>query len=444
MFSDTARTQVFRMTPNDIISKYEEGIAEYDYLDARRIVAFKVLPEHGWMIGVEKPVGVAYSELQNIKKYIVYVCIVSVILVSFFSWVAIRYIIKPYYQDIEGLNEQLADSVKRLSTLHKVSRSIQRILPLDEMLEESIKGIAEALGYDRIFLHLIHGESDTAKLEMALVGNQMISLDSLPENVRELKCIKENGVIERAMVDQEPYYIKSALTNELVNRDRAKALGVREFAVVPLVAESKCIGSITVDNPSSGKRIRNRDIETLMTFAGHVGLAIERSTLHTELHNYASDVAATDSLTGLYNWSHFMGWLEEEMASSQEQRSPLCVIWAQAFCLKAINEKYGYAAGNIALRQLGQIVASTAGQGEIGARFGGGEFVLGLPDCPENQAEQIATELKKRAQELQFKEEGLEEAELQINVSFTRFRGEESTPDFLERARKQTTSQQPD
>lgn len=440
-FSDTKRTQLHRVTPKEIIAEgYDDGIAEYDYLDAKRIVAFKVIPENGWLIGIEKPVDAAYSELQNIKKYIVLVCIISIVMVSVFSWMAIRNIIQPYYRDVEDLNARLADSIRRLSSLHKVSRSIQRILPLDEMLDLSIRGISEALGYERIFLHLIDTETDTAKLRMALVGDRMIAVDNFPESVRELHLRKEDGAIERAMVEQRHYLIRGALSSELVNKDRVKALGALEFAVVPLVAESKCIGAITVDNPSRGRRIGNDDIETLTTFAGHVGLALERARLHTELHNYATDAASTDSLTGLYNWNHFIDWMEKQMVKSQKERTPLTLIWVQASCLVAINEQFGYAAGNIALRRLGQIVASMVGKNEMGARFGGGEFVIGLPACLENRAGEIVEELKKRARALRFEEEGLEKAELRINVSFSRFRGEESTPDFLERARRQTTA----
>ncbi len=439
-FSDAKRTQVFRLTPKEIISKYEEGIAEYDYLDARRTVAFKVIPENGWLLGIEKPVGVAYTELQNIKKYIVLVCIISIIAVSAFSWLAIRNIIQPYYRDVEALNKKLEDSVRRLSTFHKVSRSIQRMLPLEEMLEASIRGIAEALGYERILLHLIDTTTNTAKLEMALVGERMVGVDRMPESVRELKCREENGVIERSMVEQKHYLIRDAMHSGLVNQDRVKALGAREMAVVPLIAESKCIGAITVDNPSSGKRISNDDIETLMTFAGHVGLAVERARLHTELHNYASDAAATDSLTGLFNWNHFIGWLERQMGWSRRDKSPLSVIWAQASCLEEINQKFGYAAGNIALRHLGETVASMVGGAEMGARFGGGEFVIGLPACSENRAREIGEELQKRVAALRFEEKGLEDAQIEIKVSYARFRGEETMPDFLERARRQTTS----
>jgi hypothetical protein len=40
---------------------------------------------------------------------------------------------------------------------------------------------------------------------------------------------------------------------------------------------------------------------------------------------------------------------------------------------------------------------------------------------------------------LSFEEEGLEDAEIDIRISYARFRGgEETTPDFLERARRQT------
>jgi diguanylate cyclase (GGDEF)-like protein len=440
-FGETKRTDVHLVTPRQIIEKYEEGIAEYDYLGTTRIVAFKVIPENGWLIGVEKPVGVAYSELQNIKKYIAIVCIISVIMVSLFSWLAIDKIIQPFYKDVENLNARLGDSVRRLSTLHKVSRSIQRLLPLEQMLGESIKGIAEALGYERILLHLINQETGKAELEMALVGNQVVSPDQVPEEIRSLSSKKEDGVIERAMAEQKYYHIKNAMTSDIVNKDRARALEVREFAVVPLIAESKCIGAITVDNPSGEMHIHGDDIDTLMTFAGHVGLAIERSHLHAELHNYAVDAAQTDSLTGLFNWGHLIAWLEKELEKSIKQRSPLSVIWVHARSLKAINEEFGYIAGNISIRRLGQLIGSLVGKGEAGARFGGGEFVIGIPDCAEDRAAELVEELKNGVRELRFEEEGLEKTELEITVSVNRFIEGESMPDFLERARKQAASQ---
>lgn len=443
-FADTKRTQTHLITPIQIISEYSEGIAEYDYLDTTRTVAFKVIPENGWLLGVEKPIGVAYSELQNIKNYVVYVCIISIIMVSVFSWLAIRKIIQPHYRDLEDLNRKLGDSVKRLSTLHKVSKSIQRILHLDEMLEESIRGIAEALGYERILLHLMDLETDTAVLRMALVEGKLTAADALPESIRELTCDKENGAIERAMAEQQPYLIRGALSSHLVNLERVKALGAMEFAVVPLIAENKCFGAITVDNPSSGRPLRDEDIETLVTFAGHVGLAVERASLHTELHNYADNVAATDALTGLYNWNHFVEWLEKQIAMSKTERKPISVIWAHADRLKTINEQFGYATGNMALKKLGAVVASTVTLGGMGARFGGGEFVIGVSSCTEDHADKIAKDLKSHAETLHVEETDLEDADLHLNVAACLHKEDESITHLLERARRLATSRQPD
>lgn len=440
-FTDTKRTDVHLVTPKDIISKYEEGIAEYDYMGTTRTVAFKVIPENGWLLGIDKPVGVAYSELENIKKYIVIVCIISVIMISFFSWLAIRKIIQPYYKDVEDLNARLADSVKKLSTLHKVSRSIQQILPLEDMLSETITCIAEALGYDRVMLHLIDEQSGGARLKMALVDGELSTPESMPKEVRTLKINKENGVLERVIVEQRPYVIHNALKNDMVDKNRVRALGVREFAAVPLIVETKCIGVITVDNPSSRKPIREEDIDTLMTFADRVGLAIKSAQLHTELQNYVTDLATTDSLTGLYNQSHFSEWLEKEAARSRRENKPLSIVLVQAYCLKEINEKFGYVAGNIALKRLGEIIASSMrGEDEIGARLGGGEFVIGLCSSSEERVREVADEVKKRVEAFRFDEEGLERVDLRVNVSFSGLKTNETAQDLLERIRRMSVS----
>ncbi|MBI5117528.1 diguanylate cyclase [Candidatus Poribacteria bacterium] len=435
-FDDSKRTDVHLVTPLDIMARYEEGIAEYDYKDATRIVAFKVIPGKNWLLGIDKPVGTAYSELDNIKKYIVIVCIISIAMVSVFSWLAITRIIQPYYKDVEDLNARLSDSVRKLSALHRVGKSLQRVLPPHDLLRESMKGVAEALGYERILVYLGGKDVQSARLEMILENGEALSPDRAPEEARVLSLDRQNGILERALIEQRPYIIRDPLTSDLVDGDKARILGLQEFAVVPLVAESKCIGVIAVDNPLSKKHIRNEDIDTLATFADHAGLAIESARLHTELQNYAYDLAATDSLTGLSNRSHFATWLEAQMADSRREGKDFSIVFIQAHSLREINQEFGYAAGNIALRRLGQMIsASLVGESKA-ARLGGGEFVVGLPAHCEDFARKAAEELEQRVRDFRFTEEGLEKAPLRITVVHGGLRDDKTPEEFLERMRR--------
>ena len=395
-----------------------------------------MIPEKNWLLGIEKPVGVAYSELQNIKKYIIIVCLISITMVSLFSWLAIHKIIQPYYRDVEALNAKLAASVKKLSTLHKVSRSISQILPVEEMLEHTIKGIAEALGYERIMLYLTDEGANRANLKMALIDGDLSAPESMPEEARSLEINLGNGILERAIIEQRPYVIRGAQSSDKTNKERLKILGILEFAAVPLVAEGRSIGVISVDNPTSAKPIKEEDVDTLVTFADRVAPAIESARLHSALQVYATDLATTDSLTGLSNQVHFAEWLEEEIDRSRLENKPLSLLLAQAESLKNINEKFGYSAGNKALRQFGQIIAALLGENEVGARFGGGDFVIGLSSGSENRARELAGEVKENAKTFQLKEAGLEKVSLSVHVCFGSLKEDETAQDFLERIRK--------
>ncbi len=150
----------------------------------------------------------------------------------------------------------------------------------------------------------------------------------------------------------------------------------------------------------------------------------------------ATDLAATDSLTGLSNQVHFAEWLEEEIDRSRLENKPLSLVLARAESLKNINEKFGYSAGNKALRQFGQMIAALLGENEMGARFGGGDFVIGLSSGSENRARELAGEVKENAKTFQLKEAGLEKVSLSVHVSFGSLKGDETAQDFLERIRR--------
>ncbi len=128
------------------------------------------------------------------------------------------------------------------------------------------------------------------------------------------------------------------------------------------------------------------------------------------------------------------------MVSSRRENRPLSVVLAQVHHLKKINKRFGYAAGNIVLRRLGQIIASSLGEKEKGARFGGGEFIVGLYPGPEDRAGKIADELKRNVAAFRFKEKGLEGVDLSLAVSFGSLKARETAQDLLERLRKLAAS----
>ena len=83
------------------------------------------------------------------------------------------------------------------------------------------------------------------------------------------------------------------------------------------------------------------------------------------------------------------------MRRSQKTGNPFAVISMDMDGLKGINDTYGHAEGDYALKKIGDFMRKATTSGEICARFGGDEFLIVL--CSENaseRADEIVNEIK--------------------------------------------------
>ena len=66
---------------------------------------------------------------------------------------------------------------------------------------------------------------------------------------------------------------------------------------------------------------------------------------------------------------------------------------------KKINDNFGHAAGDIALRNLAHLIKTHLRESDIPCRFGGEEFAVLLPNTNVTEATEMANLLKKRMME---------------------------------------------
>jgi diguanylate cyclase (GGDEF)-like protein len=95
-------------------------------------------------------------------------------------------------------------------------------------------------------------------------------------------------------------------------------------------------------------------------------------------------ISSTDSLTGLMNRSAFMN-----AATSANRQSWLIVCDIDNF--KRVNDNWGHAAGDVALKSLGRLLRSMK---LTTARFGGEEFAIFLPFATLEQSRLVAEGLR--------------------------------------------------
>jgi diguanylate cyclase (GGDEF)-like protein len=109
----------------------------------------------------------------------------------------------------------------------------------------------------------------------------------------------------------------------------------------------------------------------------------------------AEALAQTDFLTGLDNRRAFYEQGERLLRSLEISHRPAAVLMFDIDHFKAINDRYGHAGGDVAIRAVANLIRAHLRVGELAARLGGEEFVQLMADARLDEA--IATGERVRA-----------------------------------------------
>ncbi len=104
-----------------------------------------------------------------------------------------------------------------------------------------------------------------------------------------------------------------------------------------------------------------------------------------------------DGLTGLYNYQQIRLLGEDAFRRARLHGSPFTVVVADIDLFKQVNDRYGHAAGDEALRSLGGWISEVMGSQGLAGRSGGDEFTI-LLDADNAAADALLQRLRKRVE----------------------------------------------
>ena len=117
-------------------------------------------------------------------------------------------------------------------------------------------------------------------------------------------------------------------------------------------------------------------------------------------------MATIDALTGLLNRRAGLERVVEEISRHNRSGHPLACLLMDIDRFKKVNDTYGHQAGDEVLAAFGSILNSQTRKHDIVCRYGGEEFLILLPDTPQDAALATAEKIRQTTSDMQTVFEG--------------------------------------
>ena len=148
-------------------------------------------------------------------------------------------------------------------------------------------------------------------------------------------------------------------------------------------------------------------IKSALRLKQEISLRIAREKELKELNKILSmanqfflNDAITDKLTGLYNRRHFDVLLARAWWDSLRKRNSFSLMLIDIDHFKAFNDTYGHQLGDEVLTEVARVISQSITEPEHAlCRYGGEEFVALLPGASQNEARDIAEDMRAKVEQ---------------------------------------------
>jgi len=161
-------------------------------------------------------------------------------------------------------------------------------------------------------------------------------------------------------------------------------LGGGSSVAAPMVSDGDALGAIVVVR-ADGTTPQDT-IERLDRFAARASDTVAAADARSRLVHEA----ASDALTGLLNQKTFHRRLADEVARARRYGRPLALVLFDIDHFKELNDRFGHAEGDRAIRAVSACLSSVARSADEIARVGGEEFAWILPETDGQRALEAA------------------------------------------------------
>jgi diguanylate cyclase (GGDEF)-like protein len=301
-----------------------------------------------------------------------------------------------------------------------ISNALVRLRTVTELCQAVVQEVAVSLAYTHVcVMQLEVDASKPGEPEQQLRVQAQVGYRQLPKFLPLQDSF--SGQVARG---KQALFIANTFDqtgNQIVEYQRYDPELVSAIGV-PLLGRDGVLGTLVVESAGTPK-LTITDLEMLVSLAAPISVAFENATLHESLEARARELerlsrethyAAThDTLTGLPNRRAFEMDATKLLQQQQLKQEPFCLVVIDLVGFKAVNDNFGHAAGDEALKMIAQtlriiashqlqtMMQSSSGDDVLAYRVGGDEFFL-LIESNRANAFELVKQIIATVQGLEF------------------------------------------
>ena len=282
--------------------------------------------------------------------------------------------------------------ISQINMIAEIGRALTSTFDMNEVIRHIIKHMVSLLKIESWSLMLVDEETDDLYFE--------ISIGKDSSKIKNLRFNKNEGIAGWVVKEKEILIIRDVTKDERFTGhvDKKTDFTTKSIVAVPLLIRGEAIGVIELINLEDINDIDDTKLTILSILANFAAIAISNARNYHQIKL----LSITDDLTGLYNSRYLHNLLEEEFARCFQKNTPITLIFMDIDYFKRVNDTYGHLAGSAAISEFGDVIKSLLRSGDFGARYGGDEYIMILPETSKKEALKIAQRLRRKVKEKHF------------------------------------------
>lgn len=158
----------------------------------------------------------------------------------------------------------------------------------------------------------------------------------------------------------------------------------------------------------------------LQELLARVRVQLRNKDLHDQLrtaNEKLGELVDTDDLTGLFNMRSIYQRLDSEIQRSLRFGRNVCVVMMDMDYFKSVNDGHDHLFGSFVISEVGKLILASIRSIDLGARYGGDEFLMVLTETNKDGAFHFCERLRKRIESYHFKN-GNDEIRLTASLGY--------------------------